>query len=238
MSSQSEVDATLRHSSSRVAQSWARRLARGALVALTLLVCLVIVLTSAATIYIAQVLPQTSGSLAVAGLQQRVYVARDTMGVPHITAQTTHDVFFTQGYVTAQDRLFQMEFNRSVAGGRLASLFGAGTDNSLIAADEFLRTLGFYQSAQTELGHLDPTVRGELQAYADGVNAFIDSHQNTLPLEFTILGVRPSPWTPLDSLAYGRVVSLSLDNQWYVKYTRALIIAKAGTGVASALFPV
>ena len=159
------------------------------------------------------------------------------MGVPHITAQTAHDVFFAQGYVTAQDRLFQMEFNRRVAGGRLASMFGPGTKNSLIAADEFLRTLGFYQSAQTELANLDPAVRTELQAYADGVNAFINTHQNTLPLEFTILGIRPSPWTPLDSLAYGRVVSFSLDNQWYIKYTRALIIAKAGTGVASALFP-
>ena len=237
MSSQSAVSATPRRGSSGGSQSWAGRLARGALVALVLIVCLVIVLASVATIYIGQVLPQTSGSLAVVGLEQRAFVARDTMGVPHITAQTAHDVFFTQGYVTAQDRLFQMEFNRRVAGGRLASMFGPGTKNSLIAADEFLRTLGFYQSAQTELANLDPAVRTELQAYADGVNAFINTHQNTLPLEFTILGIRPGPWTPLDSLAYGRVVSFSLDNSWYIKYTRALIIAKAGTGVASALFP-
>ena len=237
MSSQSAERAMPRRGASGGSQSWSGRLARGALVALTLIVCLMIVLVSAATIYMGQVLPQTSGSLAVAGLQQRAFVARDTTGVPHITAQTAHDVFFTQGYVTAQDRLFQMEFNRRVAGGRLASMFGAGDKNSLIAADEFLRTLGFYQSAQTELANLDPAVRTELQAYADGVNAFINTHQNTLPLEFTILGIHPSPWTPLDSLAYGRVVSLSLDNQWYIKYTRALIIAKAGTGVASALFP-
>lgn len=237
MGSQSAEGETKQPDSSGRSQSRAKRLARGGLIALTLLVCLVIVLASAAVIYIGQVLPQTSGSLAVAGLQQRVYVARDTMGVPHITAQTAHDVFFTQGYVTAQDRLFQMEFNRRVAGGELASMFGAGDNNSLIAADEFLRTLGFYQSAQVELNHLDPAVRTELQAYADGVNAFITTHQYTLPLEFTILGIHPAPWTPLDSLAYGRVVSLSLDNSWYIKYTRALIIAKAGTGVASALFP-
>ncbi len=237
MGSQSAGDVATRRGAAGRAHSRAGRLARGALIALTLLVCLMIVLASAATIYIGQVLPQTSGSLAVAGLQHRVYVARDTTGTPHITAQTSHDVFFAQGYVTAQDRLFQMEFNRRVASGELAGMFGAGANNSLIAADEFLRTLGFYQSAQVELNHLNPTVRAELQAYADGVNAFITTHQYTLPLEFTILGIHPKPWTPLDSLAYGRVVSLSLDNSWYIKYTRALIIAKAGTGVASALFP-
>lgn len=237
MGSQSVVDATPQRGSSGGSQSWGGRLARGALVALTLIVCLVIVLVSATTFYIGQVLPQTSGSLSAASLQQRVYVARDAFGVPHITGQTAHDVFFAQGYVTAQDRLFQMEFNRRVAGGRLASMFGAGTDNSLIAADEFLRTMGFYQSAQTELNNLDPTVRAELQAYSDGVNAFITTHQYTMPLEFSILGIHAGPWTPLDSLAYGRVVSFSLDNNWYIKYTRALIIAKAGTGVASALFP-
>ncbi|HEU0026485.1 MAG TPA: penicillin acylase family protein [Ktedonobacterales bacterium] len=237
MSSQSAVGATPGRGSPGASQRRSGRLARGALISLTLIICLVIVLVSAATLYVSQVLPQTSGSLAVAGLQQRVYVARDSMGVPHITAQTAHDVFFAQGYVTAQDRLFQMEFNRRVAGGRLASMFGAGEKNSLISADEFLRTLGFYQSAQFEYDHLDPAVHTELQAYSDGINAFINAHQNTLPLEFTILGIRPSPWTPLDSLAYGRVVSFSLDSTWYIKYTRALVIAKAGPGVASALFP-
>lgn len=237
MSSQSADLAPARRSSPSGSQGCLARLARGALVALILLICLAIIFVSAGAFYVGQTLPQTSGSLAVSGLQQRVYVARDTMGVPHITGQTEHDIFFTQGYVTAQDRLFQMEYNRSVAGGRLSALFGPGDNNSLIADDEFLRTLGFYQSAKVEYAHLDPTVSAELQAYADGVNAFISTHQHTLPLEFTILGVTPAPWTPLDSLAYGRVVSFSLDNSWYLKYTRALIIAKAGPGVASALFP-
>jgi penicillin amidase len=228
---------TQRSVSQGSSQGWVGRLALGALVALILVVLLAIILVSAGTFYVAQILPQTNGSLTVKGLQHAVYVARDPSGVPHITAQTAHDVFFAQGYVTAQDRLFQMEFNRRVAGGELAAMFGAGDNNSLIAADEFLRTLGFYASARVEYESLDPAVKVELQAYADGINAFISSHQNTLPLEFTILGVKPAPWTPLDSLAYGRVVSLSLDSTWYTKYTRALVIAKAGQGVASSLFP-
>ncbi|HEX9035913.1 MAG TPA: penicillin acylase family protein [Ktedonobacterales bacterium] len=237
MSAQSATERASRRGSAGGSRNWGADLARGLLVTLTLIVCLVIVLVSAATFYVGQTLPQTSGSLAVSGLQQQVYVARDNMGVPHITGQNAHDIFFAQGYVTAQDRLFQMEFNRSVAGGRLAALFGPGDNNSLIAADEFLRTLNFYGSAQQEFVHVDSAVRAELQSYSDGVNAFISTHQNTLPLEFTILGIHPAPWTPLDSLAYGRVVSLSLDDSWYIKYTRALIVAKAGTGVASALFP-
>ena len=237
MSAENTVSAAERRGPAREGQSWPRRVARGAAVGLTVVICLVIILTGLGAFYTQQTLPQTSGSLAVAGLQSRVSVARDGWGVPHITAQNQHDLFFSQGYVTAEDRLFQMEFNRSVAQGKLAALFGAGTNNSLVDADAFLRTLDLYHSANVELGALDPSVRAELQAYADGVNAFVATHQHTLPLEFTILGVSWQPWTPLDSLAYGRVVAFSLDSQWYIKYTRALVIAKAGPGVESALFP-
>lgn len=237
MSAESQVDAAEQRGSARGGQSWLRRLGRGVLIGLTVALCVIILLAGVGVYYVQQTLPQTSGSLAVSGLQGRVAVARDTWGVPHITAQNQHDLFFAQGYVTAQDRLFQMQFNRSVAQGKLAALFGAGDQNSLVDADAFLRTLDFYASAKVEIGALDPTVKTELQAYADGVNAFVAAHPHSLPLEFTILGINWQPWTPLDSLAYGRVVAFSLDNSWYVKYTRALIIAKAGPGVESALFP-
>lgn len=237
MSAESQVGVTEQRGSARGGLGWLGRVTRGATVGLTVIICLVIILAGVSAFYLQQTLPQVSGSLAVAGLQTRVSVARDTWGTPHITAQNQHDLFFAQGYVTAQDRLFQMEFNRSVAQGKLAALFGAGSNNSLVDADAFLRTLDFYQSAQVELGALDPAVRTELQAYSDGVNAFVAGHQHTLPLEFTILGVNWQPWTPLDSLAYGRVVAFSLDSQWYTKYTRALVAAKAGPGVESALFP-
>jgi penicillin amidase len=231
------MSATERRPPARGDQRWLRRLTRGAGIALTVALCVIILLTGVGAFYVQQTLPQTSGSLAVTGLQARVSVARDTWGVPHITAQNQHDLFFAQGYVTAQDRLFQMEFNRSVAQGKLAALFGAGTDNSLVDADAFLRTLDFYHSAKIELGALDPSVHAEMQAYADGINAFVAAHPHSLPLEFTILGVNWQPWTPLDSLAYGRVVAFSLDSQWYVKYTRALVIAKAGPGVENTIFP-
>jgi len=237
MSATSDVSGVERRGPARRGQSGWGRLARVVVVALTVVLCLGIILAGVGIFYTQQTLPQVSGSLKAPGLQARVSVARDTWGVPHITAQNAHDLFFAQGYVTAQDRLFQMEFNRAVAQGRLAALFGAGTKNSLVDADAFLRTIDLYQSAKVELGALDPSVRAELQAYADGVNAYVAANTHTLPLEFTILGVSWQPWTPLDSLAYGRVVAFSLDSEWYVKYTRALVIAKAGPGVESSLFP-
>ena len=221
----------------RSSRGWLRGLARGVTIGLTVLLCVIIILAGVGVYYTQRTLPQVSGSLSVAGLRANVTVARDTWGVPHITAQNQHDVFFAQGYVTAQDRLFQMEFNRAVAQGTLSALFGAGDKNSLVDADAFLRTIDLYHSARAEASRLDPTVLAELQAYSDGANAYVSTHSGSLPLEFTILGVNWQPWTPLDSLAYGRVVAFSLDSNWYIKYTRALVIAKAGPGVASALFP-
>ena len=106
-------------------------------------------------------------------------------------------------------------------------MFGAGgNDRPLVDADAFLRTLGMYAAAQTELASLDDTTRSELQAYADGINAFVSSHKGSLPLEFTVLGITPDPWNPIDSLAYGRVVAYSLDGTWNTKYTRAIVTAK------------
>jgi penicillin G amidase len=201
----------------------------------------VVVLASVAvgggTYFVQRTLPTTAGTLNVPGLNQTATVVRDRWGVPYITASNDHDVFFAQGYVTAQDRLFQMEFNRRVAAGRLAEMFGAGSDKSVLQADEFLRTLGLYQAGQNEYDNAAPDVKVELDAYAAGVNAFLDQHADSLPLEFTILGITPQRWSPVDTVAYGRVVALSLDTQWETKYTRALLVAKLGVTAVDALYP-
>ncbi len=187
--------------------------------------------------FVQRTLPQTTGTLQVKGLDSTVSVLRDSWGVPHITGDDVHDVAFAEGYVTAQDRLFQMEFNRRVAQGRLAEMFGAGEDDSILDTDILLRTLDLYGAARFEEANLDARTLEMLTAYSDGVNAFLDSHQNSLPLEFTILGITPQKWTPLDSLAYGRVVALSLDSTWGTKYSRAMVTNKVGPLIASALFP-
>lgn len=210
-----------------------RILKRILLITLATLVVLCILLAGGGYWYVQRELPQLSGNLRVAGLQQPVSVQRDQWGVPYIQGKSLHDIFFAQGYTTAQDRLFQMELNRWFSQGRLAEIF----DPSLLDSDIFIRTFNLYGAAKLELARLDARNKAELQAYADGVNAYIATHQSNLPLEFTLLQVPAEKWTPLDSLAYGRLVALSLDNNWYYKYTRALMIKVAGVDMTNALIP-
>lgn len=204
---------------------------------LILVVALTAVAGAGAVWTVQRTLPQTTGTLEFAGLSRPVTVVRDRYGVPYISASTTQDLFFAQGFVTAQDRFFQMDMNRRIGAGRLAELFGRGPDDSVLKLDELTRTLGLYRAAQSEYDNADPQTRAILDAYAAGVNAYLHQHANSLPLEFTILGVSPDPWSPVDSLAYGRVMALSLDSSWQTKYARALVLAKAGPQATAALFP-
>jgi penicillin amidase len=198
----------------------------------------ILIITSAVGIEVAQrPLPETQGKIAVAGLQQSVQIGRDKWGVPYISAPRMHDLLFAQGYVTAQDRLFQMELSRRITQGRLAETFGAGNNNEFIEADTLLRTLGIYRAIQTQISQLDPQTRAEFQAYTDGVNAFIATHSDRLPLEFTILGIKAEPWTIADSVAVEANVVLALNDSWYFKYTRALILARIGPSLTAMLFP-
>lgn len=233
------IDLPVRPEPKRTWRRLALRIISGALVSVVALVGLI---AGMGYVEVQRTLPTTEGTLKLPGLQRSVSVVRDTWGVPHISAYGLNDLAYAQGYVTAQDRLFQMEMNRAIAQGRLAEIFGPGANNGLVDADKFLRTLNLYQSAQTELLTIDPLVRSELQSYADGVNAFLSTHSgdsltNSLPLEFKILGVTPEPWKPVDSLAYGRVVALSLDDTWRTKYARALVLAKVGPLATDTLYP-
>ncbi len=157
---------------------------------LVVVVVLLVVAVVAAVLFVRSPLPNVSGKLDVAGLQAPVTVYRDAWGVPNIFAENEHDLFFAQGYVTAQDRLFQMEFQRRAGAGRLSEVLGEAT----LDTDRFLRTLGVYRAAQQDLAALSPETLSYLQAYADGVNAFIAEAGNDLPLEFRILGYQPEPW--------------------------------------------
>ena len=119
-----------------------------------------------------QSFPQTDGELKVAGLDGTVDVYRDKMGIPHIYASTTHDLFFTQGYVHAQERFWQMDTWRHIGSGELSNMFGKGQ----VDTDTFLRTLGWRQTAEAELKQLSPDSLAILQAYTDGVNAYLKDH--------------------------------------------------------------
>ena len=163
----------------------------------------------AAYMYLRQSLPQVEGEIRVAGLAKPAEVLRDAYGVPHIYAQNLADAAHALGYVHAQDRLWQMEVNRRTAAGRLSEVFGP----SGLEADRFLRTLGVRRSAEANVKHLDAQTRGLLEAYAAGVNAFLDIDP-VLPVEFWLTGARPEPWTPADSLGWIKMMAWDLGGNW------------------------
>ncbi|AWR86096.1 penicillin acylase family protein [Meiothermus taiwanensis] len=159
----------------------------------------------------------------VQGLSGPVRITFDQWGVPHIRAQASDmDVFFAQGYVHARDRLFQMELGRRAAQGRLAEILGSGA----IEQDRFFRTWGFYRAALAALPHHSEFTRRALEAYAAGVNQFI--REGRLPLPFALLGFTPEPWTPADTLAWGKLQSYDLGQVWQDEIDNTFILNKVG----------
>jgi penicillin G amidase len=195
------------------------------------LAALAVVLTVAAVWLVRRGWPQTAGTLAVAGLSAPVEVIRDEWGVPHVYAANEHDLFFAQGYVHAQDRLWQMELNRHVSGGSLAELFG----RPALDADKAMRTFGLRRAAAADFARLTPGTRAILEAYAEGVNAYVAANRGRLPVEFTILGVAPKPWTPIDSIAWTKMIALSLGQNHAQEELRARLAAEVGAAAARQL---
>ncbi len=188
-------------------------------------------------------LPETSGTLQLPGLQGPVEVIRDRWGIPHIYADSVDDLFFAQGYVTAGDRLAQMEVQRRLGSGRLAEVAGS----SALETDRLMRTLGLRRVAETEWTALqkDPVIYDTryqdaariLKAYTNGVNAYIETHRDRLPLEFLLLGVSPEPWSPVDSLVWGKVMALSQCANMEYELARMTLIERLGKGKTDELVP-
>lgn len=169
-------------------------------------------------------LPTLDGEMHLAGLTAPVVVIRDAHGVPHIQASTQQDMLTAQGYVTAQDRLWQMDAFRRNADGNLAELMGP----SLVRHDETQRVLQFRNTAQRIYANLSPQDRARLDDYARGVSLFIaqSEQDNSLPVEFKLLHYRPEPWTGVDSISVGMMMVQTLDTHWPTKLSRARIAAK------------
>lgn len=169
--------------------------------------------------------PQASGSIELPGLEQEVTVQRDERGIPTITAKTSADLFYAQGYVHAQDRFWEMDFRRHLTSARLSELFG----QSQIGTDKFLRTLGWRNIAEAEVAALPAEDLGYYQAYADGVNAYLAEHKGAqLSLEYAVLGLQnssyePEEWEPADSVAWFKAMAWDLRTNIEDETTRALI---------------
>ena len=179
-------------------------------------------------------LPRVAGQVTLPGLSAPVEILRDADGVPHVRAATSADALCALGYLHAQDRLWQMEFQRRVGHGRLAEVLGpAALDN-----DRLFRVIGFTHNARQMWAGAPAAARAPVEAYLRGVNAFIESHGGArLPVEFALLGVTPEPWRPEDVLVWGRVMSWELSTNWRDELLRARVAARAGEDAADALMP-
>jgi penicillin amidase len=177
-------------------------------------------------------LPQIDGAASLPGLQQEVTVERDQWGVPHIRAASLEDLVEAQGYVMAQDRLWQMDLLRRVARGQLSEILGPST----VAIDKDFRTLGFARAAERDVTLLDAETRRLMEAYARGVNKFIEQHQKSLPLEFSLLHYKPRPWQPSDTLAISGYMYRTLTDTWERELNRAKVTELAGADRSKDLF--
>src|SRR6266567_5148885 len=178
-------------------------------------------------------LPQLDGQLRVGGLSAPVTVTRDSHGVPTIEAASLEDLFFAQGYVTAQDRLWQMDVMRRFGSGELSEILGEDT----LKLDREQRILGLRAAARKALEMAGPRDRAFFEAFASGVNAYIGTHSDRLPIEFRILRYAPKPWLAEDSVVIANSMVKDLNYHYFFDaLAREKILAKLGPDLTADLY--
>ena len=183
--------------------------------------------------------PQVDGEIHLKGLDGPVDVYRDKMGIPHIFASSTHDLFFAQGYVHAQERFWQMDFWRHIGSGTLSEMFG----KSQLETDEFLRTLGWKQIAEQEWTELSPESQAILTDYAEGVNAYLADHQGAaISMEYAILHLltpsyTPAQWTPVNTLTWAKSMAWDLRGNMDEEIQRAILLKTLTPEQVDQLYP-
>jgi penicillin G amidase len=199
------------------------------------LIALVFVIIIGFFIYLSRLLPETNGEIKLSSLKAPVTVVRDEYGVPHIQAENEHDLFLAQGYVQAQDRLFQMDLSRRQASGRLSEVIG----KAAIDRDKYFRTLGLRRAAEASYNQYSEQGKNTLEWFAEGVNLYIKEMKeaNKLPFEFTILGYKPEEWTAVDSLTIGKYMAFDLGGNWEDQAFRQYLLQNFPEDKAYDLFP-
>ncbi|HWE51201.1 MAG TPA: penicillin acylase family protein, partial [Bryobacteraceae bacterium] len=198
-------------------------------------VLIAIVILAAAGVYywfFYRPLPAASGTVETF-VSQPVTVDRDALGVPHVKAKTLDDAWFTQGYTTAEDRMFQMDGLRRLASGQLSEIIGAGA----LESDRDSRRLRMRRVAEQIYAQMPDADKAEMAAYARGVNAYIESHRGRYTFEFTLLGYDPRPWTVVDSLLAGLQMFRTLTNDWKNKLIKQKMLAGGEPDKVNYLFP-
>ena len=211
-----------------------KKAARWAVRGLLALAVVLLALGGTGFLWLRSSLPQVDGEIRLTGLEAPVTVVRDRFAIPHIEAQSLRDAGFALGFVHAQDRLWQMEFQRRLGAGRLSEIVGPAA----VAGDRFMRTLGLYRRADASFAHLKPATRAWLDAYAAGVNAYLETRSGALPVEFLILRQDAiEPWKPADSLVWLRVMALDLSLNWRDELARARLARRLSREQIADLWP-
>jgi penicillin amidase len=184
--------------------------------------------------YLRRSLPEVSGTVTVAGPRAPIDIVRDADAIPHVFAASKLDALFGLGYVHAQDRLWQMEFQRRIGFGRLSEIFGAVT----VPQDRFLRTVGFGRAARTAWERMPPWAKEQVNAYTDGVNAFITTHHGAkLPPEFSLLRFEPEPFTGADVAVWVKMMAWDLSGNYSFELLRDDLIRAVGEQRMNELMP-
>lgn len=186
-------------------------------------------------VYLRRSLPPLSGTLNIAGLQASVTVYRDKSATPHIVAQNRHDLYFAQGYITATDRLFQIDATRRIASGKLSEVLG----ERFVETDKFYRNITLRRAAEASVAAYPKDILEIMQAYADGVNAWINQakKEKRLPPEFLLLRYEPEPWSLADSIVIVKFLAYNLSGNWLDEIWRYQLIERVGLDKAAELFP-
>ncbi len=193
----------------------------------------------AGTVLVRRPFPQTSGSAELPGLQADVEVVRDDHGIPQLYGDSMDDLMRAQGYVHAQERFFEMDVRRHATAGRLAEMFG----EKAVESDEMVRTMGWRRVAEQELALIKPETRAALEAYADGVNAYLDEHSpSQIAVEYTVLNAgglnyRPEHWTAVDSLSWLKAMAWDLRGNMTDEIDRVLDLADHSAEQVRELYP-
>jgi penicillin amidase len=202
--------------------------------ALAVLVGLVALGAIGGVLYFWRSLPVVNGTEVVAGASARIDIIRDADAIPHIFAATKADALFGLGYVHAQDRLWQMEFQRRVGHGRLSEILGPAA----VPQDRFLRTVGFGRAARTAWASAPEWARAQVNAYVAGVNAFIATHRGgALPPEFTLLRFEPEPFTGEDVMVWVKMMAWDLCANYSSELLRADLVSRVGAERMAQLMP-
>jgi len=168
--------------------------------------------------------PKMKGDISLTGLEEDVKIIRDSWGVPHIFAQSEKDLFFACGYVHAQERMWQMDLTRRAGLGKLSEIFGRKT----LERDKFIRTLDLKEAAQRDFEKLSSKMKNLILSYSAGVNSWMNSRKLNWPPEFLLLGYRPQPWSPMDSLIVKEIMALLLCVDYQSEILRAKLVKELG----------